>query len=61
LSVEFLAADGADHGAEGCGRVVRPEQAHAFAGIVMETDTGAIFFAQSLAGLPLERSTSFPA
>ncbi len=44
LSVEFLAADGADHGADGCGRVVGPEQAHVFAALVMETDTGAIFF-----------------
>ena len=49
LSVEFLAADGADHGADGCGRVVRAEQAHVFAGNVMEADTGALFLAQGLA------------
>src|SRR5262249_48851325 len=49
LCVELLAANGADHGADGGGRVVRPEQAHVFAGIVMEADTGAIFLAQRLA------------
>ncbi len=49
LSVEFLVADGADHGADGGGRVVGPEQAHVFAALVMETDTGAIFYAQGLA------------
>lgn len=48
-SIELLAADGADHGAGGCGRIVRPEQAQDFAGIVMEADTGALFFAQGLA------------